>query len=57
MQFRVRDAVGFELNEEISTELGLTEGYNNWKKDFFIYIENDDSFEETEIIFVYIRRV
>lgn len=34
MQFRVRDAVGFELNEEIATELGLLDGFNEWKKNY-----------------------
>jgi len=34
MQFRVRDAVGFELNEEVAEELGLLEEFQTWKKTY-----------------------
>lgn len=36
MQFRIRDAVGFEINDKVASELGLLEGFNSWKEDYNI---------------------
>jgi hypothetical protein len=30
---------------------------NNWKQEFYFYLENDNPFEDTEIIFVYMRKI
>ena len=46
----------FSVNYQTPT-LAYNLKSNNWKKEYYLYLENDNPFENTEIVFVYIRKI